>query len=492
MKNLEIPWQMCYLGDERLIFSEKKGTINELNLVTESVKELYRFDSVANEVQVGLLGLAAHPDFPETPHIFATHTYYANDEIVMRVVRLNYNNERLHSPTIIIDKIPSFPISAGGRLCIGSDRKLYLTVGEGKYSESAQDPNDLSGKILRYNLDGSVPKDNPFSNNPVFALGMRNPQGIVQTSHGLFSTEHGNFSHDEINQLFAGANYGWPQQGGKCREHPDTCQQNSLIDPGLDWTPSVAPSGLAYYDEGPFKAWSNGLLIACLKGEQLKVVKLSEDGSTIVAQKSYLQSVLGRLRDVLVLPDGRVLVATSNKDVYGQPGAGSDQIIEIISGTGKWKIASQPKRIFNPLVKLDSTTLEVSVIAENLRLPWQMQLGPSGWIWFSERGGAIKKLNSTTGEIQLVHSIPNVYESDDNSGMHGFALHPSFPTEPFMYVHYCISIGESVLVRLEWEPETELITEQSLLKLEANKSHNGSRLVFGPDGMLYFCIGDAY
>ncbi len=489
--SLQIPWQLATDGMDRIFFTQKKGVVSELDLHSKSLTNLLVLDSLANEIQVGLLGIALHPNFDTDPFVFLSYTRYLGDEIVLSVSRYTYSDQTLASPVTILDSIPSFPISAGGRLMITPDKKLFITVGEGKYSEHAQDKYELAGKILRYNLDGSIPEDNPYDESPIFAYGMRNPQGIAMASHGFYSTDHGNFSHDEINRLYPGGNYGWSHQGGICRESPDSCQISGFTDPMLDWSPSIAPSGVAYFSKGPLEAWTNSLLIACLKGEKLQVVKLDSTGHPI-AQKAYLEQAVGRLRDVLVLVDGRVFLASSNQDVYGSPGAPSDNIIEIVPGERNWEESKIEKRKFNPVVKLDSTTLEVRVVADHLRLPWQMQEGPEGRIWFSERGGAIKRLNPNTGNLHLIHQVPNVFESDDNSGMHAFALHPSFPKQPYLYVHYCSSPKTSNLSRLRWDPATELCEEEILLTLEANKSHNGSRLAFGPDGMLYFCIGDAY
>ena len=110
--------------------------------------------------------------------------------------------------SLLLDKIPSGSYHHGGRLKIGPDGKLYATAGDASESDMAQDPNSLGGKILRMNLDGSIPNDNPFPNSYIYSYGHRNPQGITWLPDGvLYASEHGNDANDEINRIKAGQNY---------------------------------------------------------------------------------------------------------------------------------------------------------------------------------------------------------------------------------------------------------------------------------------------
>ncbi len=113
--------------------------------------------------------------------------------------------------SLLLDNIPSGTYHHGGRLKIGSDGKLYVTTGDASAPDIAQDLDSLGGKILRMNLDGSIPNDNPYPNSYVYSYGHRNPQGITWSSDGtLYSSEHGSRANDEVNLIEAGQNYGWP------------------------------------------------------------------------------------------------------------------------------------------------------------------------------------------------------------------------------------------------------------------------------------------
>ncbi|MDH3246870.1 MAG: PQQ-dependent sugar dehydrogenase, partial [Saprospiraceae bacterium] len=116
--SLQIPWQLATDGMDRIFFTQKKGVVSELDLHSKSLTNLLVLDSLPNEIQVGLLGIALHPNFDTDPFVFLSYTRYLDDEIVLSVSRYTYSDQTLASPVTILDSIPSFPISAGGRLMI--------------------------------------------------------------------------------------------------------------------------------------------------------------------------------------------------------------------------------------------------------------------------------------------------------------------------------------------------------------------------------------
>jgi len=147
----------------------------------------------------------------------------------------------------------------------------------------------------------------------------------------LYSSEHGTGANDEINIIMQNRNYGWPTVEGLCNTPAEItfCNANNVVEPIWSWSPSIAPCGLDLYQNTAIPEWNNSLLLAVLKNKQLIQLKLSADGSTITQQNIYLTNTYGRLRDVLVIPDGRVFICTSNKDYAGTPGATDDRIIEL-------------------------------------------------------------------------------------------------------------------------------------------------------------------
>lgn len=491
-KGLFVPWQMQWKAPNSIIFTELTGAVKRIDVATGAIELLYQVDDLAREVQAGLMGLALHPDFDKTPIIYIAYNFYEDEDIFTRVDALHYGEEELVFEKTIIKKIPAFAISIGGRLLITDDEKLLITVGEGSDSEMAQDPNALQGKVLRYNLDGSIPPDNPDPGSAVWASGFRNPQGLAIGPAGIYASEHGTFSNDELNLINKGGNYGWPLVSGVCTKEPN-CHDDGYIYPLTSWSPTVAPSGLTYYGSDKYPFLKNSLLVACLKRQIIKVAPLLTDGKEVGASLELSVGALGRFRDVLVSPDGRIFASTSNQDVYGMPREGGDGIYELVPRDSL--IAEQEKYLSPPAtISLDSTSLDVTVVADKLRLPWELIWIRDQIIWFNERGGAIKQLDLNSGEVRLIYQVEGVFESSDNSGMHGFTVHPDYPDKPYFYVHYTYELYKSRLQRFEVDPNTLQVKSSEILlpELEGNKSHNGSRLVFGPDKKLYFCIGDGY
>jgi glucose/arabinose dehydrogenase len=209
----------------------------------------------------------------------------------------------------------------GGRMVFLPDGTFVLVVGDGfEYRESAQDLRSHLGKIIRLNDDGSVPADNPFVTSTVggretFTTGHRNQQGLAfDAERGiLFETEHGPQGGDELNVIEPGRNYGWPVityglDYTGALVSPFT-QRKGMEQPVLQWTPSIAPSGLAVYRGDKFPAWNGDLLVGALAFKQLRRVDLDEQGN-FVGQEILLGKLNERIRDVRVGPDGSVYVTT--------------------------------------------------------------------------------------------------------------------------------------------------------------------------------------
>jgi aldose sugar dehydrogenase len=178
-----------------------------------------------------------------------------------------------------------------------------------------QDPDSLNGKILRVNLDGSIPSDNPFG-NAVWATGQRNPQGLVFANGKLYSSMHGETTDDEINLIERGGNYEWPFVEGFCDLPAEQtfCAASDVVEPLFAWTPTIAPSGLDFYNNTQIDQWKNSLLLAVLKDKMLVQIKLNNSGSGILDVHEYFKDQFGRLRDIAISPDGTVYLCTDNGD----------------------------------------------------------------------------------------------------------------------------------------------------------------------------------
>jgi hypothetical protein len=192
---------------------------------------------------------------------------------------------------------------------------LYAGVGEAGRTGNAQNLNSLGGKILRMRPDGTVPPGNPFGNSLVFSYGHRNVQGLAWDAQGrLWATEFGQNAWDEINLIVAGGNYGWPTVEGRAGDA-------RFRDPLVVWTPAEAsPSGAAIVN--------NTLFVGALRGTRLWLVPLTGDGGVGVPTIE-LQGTFGRLRTVVVGPDGYLWLTTSNRDSLGSPRPGDDRVIRV-------------------------------------------------------------------------------------------------------------------------------------------------------------------
>jgi glucose/arabinose dehydrogenase len=306
-KNLEVPWAMDFLPNGTMIFTERVGRVNLLegNGTVIKVADI----NVSQLSESGLLGVAVDPNFTQNGYIYL---FYTHDGGVNRISRFVLNGT-LSNETVLLDNIPGGPIHNGGRLKFGSDGKLYATTGEGGNANLAQDTNSTGGKILRLNPDGTVPSDNPFGNY-VYSYGNRDPQGLSWNPSGmLYESEHGASMNDEINIVTNGGNYGWPiVQGNE--------NQSGYISPLRVYTDfTLAPSGIAFYQ--------NKLYVTGLRGSQLRVLNLSNDGKTITSEEIFINDI-GRIRDV-VEHDGFLYISTSNRDGRGIPLSGDDKILRI-------------------------------------------------------------------------------------------------------------------------------------------------------------------
>jgi aldose sugar dehydrogenase len=188
-----------------------------------------------------LLGMVLHPDFTNQPFVYVVYNY-SSGGYKEKVVRFSFTGTALNSPFTIIDNIPAASIHNGSRLVITPDLKLFITTGDAANTALSQNTSSLAGKILRLNLDGTVPADNPLPGNPVWSWGHRNPQGLVFANNILYSSEHGPNTDDEVNIIEKGRNYGWPNVAGFCNTTAEQtfCSANNVVEPQKAWTPTIA------------------------------------------------------------------------------------------------------------------------------------------------------------------------------------------------------------------------------------------------------------
>ena len=324
-ENLNVPWAIDISDKGNIYFTERSGSIKIIENGKLNPQPLITFSSpFISQGEGGLMGIALDPNFSQNHYLYVMHSYLESNRIYNRVVRLIENNNKAYIDKVLFDKIPGGQIHNGGRIKIGPDKKLYITTGDAGNSSLAQDLSSTAGKILRIELDGSIPKDNPFVNSPIYSFGHRNPQGLAWNSKNiLYSSEHGQSAHDEINIIHPGANYGWPLVQGD-EDSTEVMVQKPLIHSGED---TWAPSGITFVNQGP---WQDKLLVAALRGQQLLSISLNEDGSVVESVESWFKNDYGRLREVVQGKDGSIYITTSNRDRQGNPDISDDRIIRLV------------------------------------------------------------------------------------------------------------------------------------------------------------------
>jgi glucose/arabinose dehydrogenase len=323
VSNLDFPWEILWGPDNYIWMTERGGRVSRINPSTCVVTPLLTIPDVVSNGEGGLLGMVLHPNFLTTPQVFVVYDYNNGGNYRGKVVRYIYNGTTLTTPTILIDNIAASSIHNGSRLVITPDLKLFITTGDASNQSLPQNTTALNGKVLRINLDGTIPADNPVAGNPYWSYGHRNPQGLVFASNKLYSAEHGPNNDDEINIIEKGKNYGWPNVEGFCDGSGEQsfCAANDVREPVRNWTPTAAVSGLDYYNSDLIPQWKNSLLVAALKNARLYQMKLDDTFSSITQTNEYFTNDYGRMRDICISPAGKVYICTSN--------GGNDKIIEV-------------------------------------------------------------------------------------------------------------------------------------------------------------------
>lgn len=315
ISDLDIPWEIIYGPDDHIWTTERKGIVSRINPIdgTKTVI-LNHVSNVLQNSESGMLGMVLHPNFSTFPEVFIAYTYSAAGAIKERIVKFTYNGTALTNEQILLDEIPGNSTHNGCRLFVMDDNTLILSTGDAQFLNFPQDINALAGKVLRMNLDGSVPADNPIPGSYVYSWGHRNVQGIAAGPNGLvYMSEHGASSDDEFQILEANRNYGWPNVEGFCDNAGEIsfCTANNVKEPLYSWTPTVATSDMIFYENPLFPEFDQKMLMTVLKDKQIIAIELDAAGTAVVGQEFYLTNVFDRLRDICVGPNKEIYLATN-------------------------------------------------------------------------------------------------------------------------------------------------------------------------------------
>ena len=348
-KGLEHPWAVAFLGDGRMLVTERPGRLRVVaanGTLGEPVQGLPTIDARG---QGGLLDVVVDSAFRQNRTLYfcfsepapSGQSAQSGNSTALARAKLSDDARSLEAVQVIFRQVPKFSSSAhfGCRIVEAlkngqPDGTLFLTLGE-RFSrmQDAQTLDNHHGKIVRVGKDGSVPKDNPFVNTPgakpeIWSYGHRNPQGAALAPDGtLWMHEHGPQGGDEINLPQAGKNYGWPvisygenYGGGKIGD--GITAKAGMEQPLHYWVPSIAPSGMAFVTSDAYgSGWRGNLLVGSLKFQYLNRIVL--EGKKVVREEKLLTDLNQRIRDVRQGPDGLIYVLTD---------ASNGQLIRLLPG----------------------------------------------------------------------------------------------------------------------------------------------------------------
>lgn len=319
------PWALAFLPDGRMLVTERPGRMRIVTPDGTLSPPLAGVPKVVARSQAGLLDVALDRSFAQNRTIYFCFNADAGGAVeVARALVDAGATPRLDQVAIIFRQLgpPASGLNLACRIAQAPDGNLFVSLGD-HFSprDEAQNLANHIGKIVRIKPDGSVPPDNPFvgrsgAKPEIWSYGHRNAEGLAfnPVDGKLWEQEHGPQGGDEINIITKGKNYGWPVIGfgvdyGGARIHESTSKPG-MEQPVWHWTPSIAPSGMAFYTGDLFPAWKGSLFNGALKFQLLS--RLTLDGDRIVKEERLLQGLRERIRDVRQGPDGALYMLTDN------------------------------------------------------------------------------------------------------------------------------------------------------------------------------------
>lgn len=320
---LDHPWSLAFLPDGRMLVTERRGNLRLIDADGQlDPVPISGLPEIHQHGQGGLLDVVTHPDFANNQLIYFSFAESGKNGYSTAVARGRLEKHRLSGVQVIyrMARKTGARQHFGSRLVFDREGHLFITQGDRGERPRAQDLSDHAGSLIRVNDDGSVPADNPFlghkaSRPEIYSYGHRNMQGAALNpmTGRLWIHEHGPQGGDEINIPEAGKNYGWPVITYGVNYMIGTQVGEGTHKAGMEqpiyyWVPSIAPSGMAFYDADRFASWKGNLFVGSLKFQSLVRLELKDD--RIVHEERLLQGVLGRIRDVRVGPDGLLYLLT--------------------------------------------------------------------------------------------------------------------------------------------------------------------------------------
>ncbi|UVJ42301.1 PQQ-dependent sugar dehydrogenase [Pseudomonas sp. LS1212] len=331
-QGLNHPWALAFLPDAKgMLVTERQGNLRVVSSDGKVGAPISGTPEVFARGQGGLLDVALSPDFKRDRLVYLSYAEGGGKGDTAGTAvgrgRLSADLTQLQDFRVIFRQEPklSSGLHFGSRLVFDRDGHLFIALGENNQRATSQDLDKLQGKVVRLYPDGKVPDDNPFVGQAgvrpeIWSYGHRNQQGAALNpwTGQLWTDEHGPRGGDEVNIVQRGKNYGWPlathginYSGAPIPEARGKSVEGAL-GPHHVWEKSPAISGMAFYDNGRFKAWQHNLFIGALVSQQL--IRLQLEGDKVIHEERLLGELKSRIRDVRQGPDGYLYVLTDEDD----------------------------------------------------------------------------------------------------------------------------------------------------------------------------------
>ncbi|HUQ65393.1 MAG TPA: PQQ-dependent sugar dehydrogenase [Flavitalea sp.] len=346
VRGMTLPWSIAFLPDSQtVVIAERSGNL----LLVKNGKKQSK--PVSGDIPTSLRDIALHPDFEKNHLVYLS--YYIepvnNADTTKRkggfaVIMRGTLEDDVLKDTQILYKCGPFREDGfwyGNMLAFDKETHLYVTIGQRTIRNmhrwnTAQDKSVISGKIIRLNDDGSIPKDNPFVDSSgalpeIYTLGHRQPEGLIYDRHTgtLWENEHGENGGCELNIIGAGKNYGWPKTTFSINYNGTIITTDTVL-PGMElparyWRPALAPAGMDFVYGDRYPGWNGNLIIGSLV--QKKLNRTIMNGDKAIGDESLIQGI-GRVRDVVFAPDGFLYVLTEDTGLL-------IRILPVKKGVGK-------------------------------------------------------------------------------------------------------------------------------------------------------------
>jgi len=336
---LHAPWALAVLPDNKLLVDERlPGTFRIVDQKGNMSAPLSGLTGLTTMPELGLFDVALDPNFARNHRVFFTYFGWDDKTVGATCVAsatLDENAGALRNVKTIFRAMPQLPndqnlgagTRSGGRIAIGKDGYLYVTIGDRDNAGPkpwgvAQILDTDLGKTIRITKEGKPAPGNPYLKTKgalpeIWNYGLRSPEGLAfdPATGKLWETEHGPRGGDELNLMEAGKNYGWPLVSHGIDYKGKPIQDGASSKPGLEepvyyWSPSMAPAGISFYQGNLFPAWKDSVFVPMLRGNSVE--RLTLKNGKIVAEEPILFELDARIRDVRVGPDGAVYVLTDS------------------------------------------------------------------------------------------------------------------------------------------------------------------------------------